>query len=365
MGAALSDFEWPVSLDGYEWRIGSVETPPAPRSGVSLIRELSLWDRRQPFANYPDEKELLPALVWRGIEAVLDPDNGLPAPEKLAGRPPRIYRPFVDAPALFREFAALPLHPASIAAFTNQWGDLGGNEWLMFCAVDQVGERARAEGYFAGEPLVFWFDAISEMKLAVDIWTAVLGGREDQLADHVVWDSSEGVRWRLGPSGSAELDWASLEDRTESEAELIALYEQHLAEPSLATGADVSLGHLDIASERHHPERIDVLREARSAFMAARFLVQDLVNAALIGCVDPVLHFAEIEAAQGIRMKPTGLLAAMWLQFALAIDGNIDFRQCTVCRSWFEIAPGRGRPEKSYCSDACRMRAYRKRKAEK
>ncbi|WP_281019562.1 hypothetical protein [Minwuia sp. IMCC3077] len=364
MGAALSDFEWLVSAEGYEWRVGSAATPPSARSGVSSIRETSLWDRRQRFANQPDEGELLPALTWRGIDSVSDPDNGLPPPQTLANRPPGTYRPFVDTPALFREFAALPLHPASILAFANQWGDLGGSEGLMFCAVDHTGERLRPNGYYGAEPLVFWFDAISEMKLAVDIWTAVLGGRDDQMAGHVRWDPSGGVRWRLSSSGSSALDWASLEDRSEGESELIALYERHLAEPSPPAEENVLLGHLDIASADHHPERTDLLWEARSERIAARFLVQDMVNEALLGCIDPVLHFAGTETAQGISMKPTGLLAAMWLQFALAIDGNIDFRQCSVCRSWFEIAPGRGRPEKSYCSDACRMRAYRKRKAE-
>ena len=32
---------------------------------------------------------------------------------------------------------------------------------------------------------------------------------------------------------------------------------------------------------------------------------------------------------------------------------------------WFEIAPGKGRPEQRFCSNACSMRAYRKRKATK
>ena len=52
----------------------------------------------------------------------------------------------------------------------------------------------------------------------------------------------------------------------------------------------------------------------------------------------------------------------MWLQFANAIEGDRDYAQCVECASWFEIAPGSGRPDKRYCSDACRMRAYRKRK---
>jgi hypothetical protein len=34
-----------------------------------------------------------------------------------------------------------------------------------------------------------------------------------------------------------------------------------------------------------------------------------------------------------------------------------------LCRKWFTIEEGQGRSDKQYCSNACRMRAYRKRKA--
>ncbi len=60
---------------------------------------------------------------------------------------------------------------------------------------------------------------------------------------------------------------------------------------------------------------------------------------------------------------PHGLSDAIWLQFTQAVTENYGFGQCDECLTWFEIAPGKGRPEKKYCSNACSMRAYRKRKA--
>ena len=60
---------------------------------------------------------------------------------------------------------------------------------------------------------------------------------------------------------------------------------------------------------------------------------------------------------------PHSLIAAIWLQFAQAITANYGFRQCDECLTWFEVAPGKGRPEKRFCSSACSMRAYRKRKS--
>jgi hypothetical protein len=61
-------------------------------------------------------------------------------------------------------------------------------------------------------------------------------------------------------------------------------------------------------------------------------------------------------------IRPQNLSDALNAQFLLAIDGNLNLRGCKVCRKWFTLEAGRGRSDKEYCSDACRMRAYRKRK---
>jgi hypothetical protein len=59
---------------------------------------------------------------------------------------------------------------------------------------------------------------------------------------------------------------------------------------------------------------------------------------------------------------PHSLFDALWAQIVLAIDGNLNLRACVQCRKWFTLEAGRGRSDKEYCSNACRMRAYRKRK---
>ena len=62
-------------------------------------------------------------------------------------------------------------------------------------------------------------------------------------------------------------------------------------------------------------------------------------------------------------IRPDDPIDAMWVQLTLAIAGNMNLRRCTECRTWFPISSGENRSDKEYCSDACRMRAYRKRKA--
>jgi hypothetical protein len=63
-----------------------------------------------------------------------------------------------------------------------------------------------------------------------------------------------------------------------------------------------------------------------------------------------------------ICIRPHDLKDALYAQLLLAIAGNVDLRACVQCRKWFTLEAGRGRSDKEYCSNACRMRAYRKRK---
>jgi hypothetical protein len=59
----------------------------------------------------------------------------------------------------------------------------------------------------------------------------------------------------------------------------------------------------------------------------------------------------------------TSLADALKIQLAMLIASDAILRQCTECSGWFIVTPGMGRREKLYCSDACKMRAYRSRKA--
>ncbi len=64
-------------------------------------------------------------------------------------------------------------------------------------------------------------------------------------------------------------------------------------------------------------------------------------------------------------LEPPNLLGAMWVQLAGAVEGATSFTPCAECSVWIDTAPGSNRPDKAYCSPACRQRAYRKRIARK
>ena len=56
----------------------------------------------------------------------------------------------------------------------------------------------------------------------------------------------------------------------------------------------------------------------------------------------------------------------MWLQFAKAIASKRKYRPCKDCSGWFEVSTddtGK-RINREFCSDPCKSKNYRRRKAE-
>ena len=70
-----------------------------------------------------------------------------------------------------------------------------------------------------------------------------------------------------------------------------------------------------------------------------------------------------LSSSARLCIRPHSLVQALWAQLVLAIDGNLNLGACVQCHKWFTLEAGRGRSDKAYCSNACRMRAYRKRKS--
>ena len=92
--------------------------------------------------------------------------------------------------------------------------------------------------------------------------------------------------------------------------------------------------------------------------------MQSLINEHLHHRASPHLLWEQSRDRLGLYIVPEGLIGALWLQFARAVERDARFRQCAECTTWFEVAPGRGRTDKQFCSNACRTKAYRKRQAE-
>lgn len=97
-----------------------------------------------------------------------------------------------------------------------------------------------------------------------------------------------------------------------------------------------------------------LIRRARAPELLPN--VQRAINAKLAAETGARMLWNREEVRLRLHLRPASLLGALWLQLAQAIDGNADYRRCEVCAAWIEL-----RPNRTYCSNACRFKAYRAR----
>ncbi|MCP4317732.1 MAG: hypothetical protein GY789_17365 [Hyphomicrobiales bacterium] len=245
-------------------------------------------------------------------------------PFVLSGSAANEYEPLGKHPALFRELAYIEPTWEGISQFANHWGALGSEGTCEFIRVDDDGTELDEFAKTWGESIWSWTYEAGMMHDAVVLWDSA-HRRDKAILNSSIWFDGDSVCWHSVPDG-----W------------------------SFSGAAWVS-------APDHHPDRYYEIRRHGLA-RAALYIVQDLVNEGLRARVHEQLVWDEIAGRPTVRIIPINLVGALWLQFANAIEGNHDFGQCASCGSWFVVVPGAGRPDKRYCSDACRMRAYRKRK---
>jgi len=118
-----------------------------------------------------------------------------------------------------------------------------------------------------------------------------------------------------------------------------------------------------IAVEERDPTFFANMNRGDVIMPAYRF-IQEIINKRLNGCASPRMLWDERRGEMSVRLIPNNLLGAVWLQLALAIERNSEFRRCAECETWFEVSPGSGRSDKVYCSNACRVKAHRRRHGE-
>jgi hypothetical protein len=244
------------------------------------------------------------------------------------------YLPFAEFPGLFRVFAEIEPTHDGIKAFADRFGPLGGNIAKRIPLYDQPNAQGTPIGF--GEPLAAWKDEILMMRLAIDIWEAARNGDVGGLQRVISWaEHGSGVQILSHP----ELPKGELPEAP-AHVERALIAGTHL-------GDDV-LG-------RFVPG--DLLRPALH-------YVQSTINKMLEGRASPRLLWDAKRERLGLYIVPDGLIGAVWLQFARAVERDSGFRQCAECGIWFELAPGTARADKQFCSTACRTKAYRKRQAE-
>jgi hypothetical protein len=67
-----------------------------------------------------------------------------------------------------------------------------------------------------------------------------------------------------------------------------------------------------------------------------------------------------------VELWPTSLLGAAWFQFAHVVEGSAEVQRCVACASPFIIThTDTRRGHRRYCTDSCKQRSYRARRAER
>jgi hypothetical protein len=244
------------------------------------------------------------------------------------------YQPLSAFSGLFRIFAETEPSRDGIKAFADRFGPLGGEIAKQIPLYDQPSAKGASLG--TGEPLAAWSDEILMMRFAINLWEAARDGDVGRLERVISWtEDGSGVQILSHP----ELPKGQLPEA-----------------PARVERAWIAGTHLgDGVLGRFVPG--DLVKPALH-------YVQSTINKKLEGRASPRLLWDSSRERLGLYIVPAGLIGALWLQFARAVERDSQFRQCAECGIWFELAPGTARADKLYCSTPCRTKAYRKRQAQ-
>lgn len=242
----------------------------------------------------------------------------------------RRYFPLRDHSGLFREFADTEPTKEGFLAFANRYGLLG--EWELI-SLDSNGPPLAG----TGERISLWHKELYALKRALELWDFIRDGDLAGLATRIYWRSLDDVVYSDHPEGPTGKE--------------------------LPGRPGFGFTHQVIANSNVNSELLERFRPG-DLVQPAQYYVQKTVNDHLKGRVSPRLLWTKKRTRLALFFVPQSLIGALWLQFALAIDGNKDYRRCEECRSWFEVSPEGARTTRVYCSTACRVRAYRRRIAQ-
>jgi len=255
--------------------------------------------------------------------------------------------PLADEPVLFRTFASLAPTPDAVLAFANQYGALGIESEDV-----EIPIEGRALPHLTtGERLATWRREIWLMGHAVALWAAV------KHADVVTLRRM--VRWVRGLSeADKETMRRGLAEHGMPASKIAATVRtvdaKHARVQMLADGQPLA--------EPMRADRFGVSIEPDNLILAGWVVLLETANQQLRQLA-PELWFVGQRQPAVLQMRPRSLRDALWVQFAQAIGGGMEQRQCENprCGKWFEVAPTSRR---RHCQDsaACRQAAHRARK---
>ena len=244
----------------------------------------------------------------------------------------RPFAPLMEHTGLFREFAEMhPLTSTKAVAFADRFGTLGADN-LTF-QIERAIEGGKLPGHGLGRAMKWHTGEY------LDNWEF-----EVAVANHVV-ELMDLIRAKDVTGLSRFLSWSEDGQYVKYEAE----YKE-----AIRGFERISLEKLN-ANPAYPTRPPDVIRPAMWA-------MQTLINIRLKNYVSkPKILWDSRFRHLTVRIIPENLISVIWLQIALAVEGDKDHRQCTQCHRWFEVG-GDLREDAKYCQQSCRSKAYRGRR---
>lgn len=234
------------------------------------------------------------------------------------------YAPLVKYPTLYREFAALKPTEDAYAQFASDYGELG------------VGVFIESQGFAARDPFCRWRSGHAHIRAVADVLGAIQAGDTATLKQWFTL-TKEGARYhRADPITWESMGWVTVQGELR----------EYLWTWAMKADSDAEV----------------LLRIAQG-------WAQEKINEALEGDKQPGTSstarvvFDQDRGQMTLRIVPATLIGAMWFQCARVLTLNPTFRACRHCREWFELSPDKRRKQSIYCSDRCKVAAYRAKKA--
>ncbi len=184
------------------------------------------------------------------------------------------------------------------------------------------------------ETLPTWRKEILGMRYVVELWDAAERNDRHFLAKYIHWSANKSDVYFLAP-----VDYFNRGGKQEKT-------------PIDISGMSVTSGDL---------------------IMPATLFVRDAVSKRLAEFTKAKLLFtpelavqrdAQIETVAyrlALQFASVTLLQVLWMQAAFSITEGRSFMPCVECSTWFTIPPRAPKTRLEFCSDSCRVRAYRRR----
>ncbi len=278
-------------------------TQSIPKSGYS-IQSLDSIDLKH--GNEEGSRKMVEALIWpKGRDSMTS------------------HQPLVEQPALFYKFADLGYSPTNsdILAFANRYGWLGQIESLVDPSTMMFeGNSPNArQNVISGEPIDQWFRQLNQYIPYLELWEAIVAGDQTYLASVIHWYDNVG---------------------------------------SVSYGKQ-SVGSILIASMNNDRALFQTFAPGE-LLRPAKVVLTRVINQKLSDLCSPSLLFKHRSYTQShLYFACKNLLGVIWLQFAKAVESNMEYRRCAHCSKPFIPNLGERGKKKKFCTDACKSKNYR------